>query len=140
MNRKTPHPGPGFLGWPSGLASYILGPSNRNRKNLILGLGSWAGRLDWPLPWLSQPLSKSWDFEIHPILSGGHLGSVSGRNHVCCEGLVWPLSNHSPTASAGYWISTSPPRPGTLPWFSPLLYIYRTNTTYQKGLCCFLWA
>jgi hypothetical protein len=25
---------------------------NRNRKTVILGLGSWAGRSDWPLPWL----------------------------------------------------------------------------------------
>jgi hypothetical protein len=25
---------------------------NRNRKTVILGLGSWAGRRDWLLPWL----------------------------------------------------------------------------------------
>jgi hypothetical protein len=25
---------------------------NRNRKTVILGLGAWAGRRDWPLPWL----------------------------------------------------------------------------------------
>jgi hypothetical protein len=25
---------------------------NRNRKTLIQGLGSWAGRQDWPLDWL----------------------------------------------------------------------------------------
>jgi hypothetical protein len=25
---------------------------NPNRKTVILGLGSWAGRRDWPLPWL----------------------------------------------------------------------------------------
>ena len=25
---------------------------NRNRKTAILGLGAWAGRQDWPLPWL----------------------------------------------------------------------------------------
>jgi hypothetical protein len=25
---------------------------NRNRKTVVLGLGSWAGRRDWPLPWL----------------------------------------------------------------------------------------
>ncbi len=25
---------------------------NRNRKTVILGLGSWAGGRDWPLPWL----------------------------------------------------------------------------------------
>jgi hypothetical protein len=25
---------------------------NRNRKTVILDLGSWAGRRDWPLPWL----------------------------------------------------------------------------------------
>jgi hypothetical protein len=25
---------------------------NRNRKSVIVGLGSWAGRQDWPLPWI----------------------------------------------------------------------------------------
>jgi hypothetical protein len=25
---------------------------NRNRKTVIVGLGSWAGRLDWPLQWI----------------------------------------------------------------------------------------
>ncbi len=28
---------------------------NRNRKTAILGLGTWAGRQDWPLRWLSSP-------------------------------------------------------------------------------------
>ena len=28
---------------------------NRNRKSAILGLGAWAGRQDWPLPWLHAP-------------------------------------------------------------------------------------
>ena len=28
---------------------------NRNRKSAILGFGSWAGRQDWPLPWLHTP-------------------------------------------------------------------------------------
>ncbi len=28
---------------------------NRNRKSAILGLGSWAGRQNWPLPWLNSP-------------------------------------------------------------------------------------
>jgi hypothetical protein len=25
---------------------------NRNCKSVVVGLGSWAGRLDWPLPWI----------------------------------------------------------------------------------------
>jgi Reverse transcriptase (RNA-dependent DNA polymerase) len=25
---------------------------NRNRKSVVVGLGSWAGRLDWPLQWI----------------------------------------------------------------------------------------
>ena len=25
---------------------------NRNHKSVILGLGSWVGRLEWPLPWI----------------------------------------------------------------------------------------
>ena len=28
---------------------------NRNRKSAILGLGTWAGRQNWPLTWLSSP-------------------------------------------------------------------------------------
>ncbi len=28
---------------------------NRNRKSAILGLGTWAGRQDWPLKWLASP-------------------------------------------------------------------------------------
>ena len=30
---------------------------NRNRKSAVLGLGSWTGRQDWPLPWLLSPPS-----------------------------------------------------------------------------------
>ena len=25
---------------------------NRNHKSVVLGLGSWAGRMEWPLPWI----------------------------------------------------------------------------------------
>jgi len=28
---------------------------NRNRKSAVLGLGTWAGRTEWPLPWLNSP-------------------------------------------------------------------------------------
>ena len=28
---------------------------NRTRKSAILGLGTWSGRRDWPLPWLAAP-------------------------------------------------------------------------------------
>jgi hypothetical protein len=43
---------------------------NRNRKTLILGLGSWAGRQDWPLPWLQAATSiKVLGFEIHPTFT-----------------------------------------------------------------------
>jgi hypothetical protein len=38
---------------------------NRNRKTLIMGLGSWAGRMDWPLQWLVAATSiKVLDFTI----------------------------------------------------------------------------
>lgn len=30
---------------------------NRNRKSVILGLGTWAGRTDWPLPWIQSVTS-----------------------------------------------------------------------------------
>ena len=26
---------------------------NRNRKSVILGLGSWTGKMDWPMQWIS---------------------------------------------------------------------------------------
>jgi hypothetical protein len=43
---------------------------NRNRKTLILGLGSWAGRQDWPLPWLqSATFIKVLGFDIHPTFT-----------------------------------------------------------------------
>ena len=43
---------------------------NRNRKTLILGLGSWAGRQDWPLDWLqSAPSIKVLGFDIHPTFT-----------------------------------------------------------------------
>ena len=35
-----------------GMSGAIL---NRYRKLAVLGLGSWAGRQDWPLPWLHSP-------------------------------------------------------------------------------------
>jgi hypothetical protein len=57
---------------------------NRNRKTVILGLGSWEGRQEWPLPWLqavqhakvygvlvgpqfSVTIAASWDFVIGGI-------------------------------------------------------------------------
>jgi hypothetical protein len=42
---------------------------NRNRKTLILGLGSWAGRQDWPLGWLQSASIKFLGFDIHPTFS-----------------------------------------------------------------------
>jgi hypothetical protein len=43
---------------------------NRNRKTLILGLGSWAGRQDWPLPWLqAATYIKVLGFDIHPTFT-----------------------------------------------------------------------
>ena len=34
---------------------------NRNRKLAFLGLGAWAGRQAWPLPWLASPQPyESW--------------------------------------------------------------------------------
>ena len=40
---------------------------NRNRKTMILGLGSWAGRQDWPLAWLQAAVSiKVLGFDVCP--------------------------------------------------------------------------
>jgi exonuclease III len=43
---------------------------NRNRKTVVLGLGSWAGKQDWPLPWL-QPVesAKVLGFTICPTFT-----------------------------------------------------------------------
>jgi len=38
---------------------------NRNRKTVVLGLGSWAGREEWPLPWLHHaPVVKVLGFSF----------------------------------------------------------------------------
>jgi len=43
---------------------------NRNRKTTILGLGSWAGRLVWPLDWLlSSGSARVLGFVITPVFS-----------------------------------------------------------------------
>jgi hypothetical protein len=43
---------------------------NRNRKSTIVGLGSWAGRQDWPLQWLlASDHVKVLGFTISPVFS-----------------------------------------------------------------------
>ena len=43
---------------------------NRNRKTTIIGLGSWAGRQDWPLQWiLAADHVKVLGFTISPVFS-----------------------------------------------------------------------
>jgi hypothetical protein len=43
---------------------------NRIRMSLILGLGSWEGRQDWPLPWLLTASSlKVLGFDNCPTLT-----------------------------------------------------------------------
>ena len=43
---------------------------NRNRKTTIIGLGSWAGRQDWPLQWILPSSSvKVLGFIISPVFS-----------------------------------------------------------------------
>jgi hypothetical protein len=43
---------------------------NRNRKTAILGLGTWAGRQDWPLGWLNSPSNlKIFGVTFGPSLS-----------------------------------------------------------------------
>ncbi|MBM3939095.1 MAG: hypothetical protein FJ333_10665, partial [Sphingomonadales bacterium] len=40
---------------------------NRNTKTVIMGLGSWAGRQDWPLPWIhTAPHVKLFGVHIAP--------------------------------------------------------------------------
>ncbi len=43
---------------------------NRNRKTIIIGLGSWVGRRDWPLDWLHNADSvKVLGFTITPLFA-----------------------------------------------------------------------
>jgi hypothetical protein len=43
---------------------------NRNRKTTIIGLGSWAGRQDWPLQWILASTSvEVLGFTISPVFS-----------------------------------------------------------------------
>jgi hypothetical protein len=43
---------------------------NRNRKTVIVGLGSWAGRLDWPLQWIgAAPSVKIYGVMVAPTFA-----------------------------------------------------------------------
>jgi len=43
---------------------------NRNRKSVVVGLGSWAGRQDWPLPWLEAATSvKLYGVVVAPLFA-----------------------------------------------------------------------
>jgi hypothetical protein len=42
---------------------------NRNRKSVIIGLGSWEARDNWPLPWIqSAPSVKIYGFTFAPTI------------------------------------------------------------------------
>jgi hypothetical protein len=58
---------------------------NRNRKSAILGLGSWAGRQDWPLRWLSSPPTLR-VFGVHfaPSLAL----TITASWEACCRGVM----------------------------------------------------
>jgi hypothetical protein len=93
---------------------------NHNCKSLILGLGSWAGRRDWPLLWLQvasfgvvfthtrkATISASWDRVIGGIKKFLHIWQA------CC----FPTLRQRARPSR----STRYPRPGTWlkSFFSP---------------------
>jgi hypothetical protein len=95
---------------------------NRNRKTVILGLGSWEGRQEWPLPWLqavqhtkvygvlvgpqfSVTIAASWDFVI------------GGIEKVLRELTARRLPTLRQRAAA--LEPSRCPRPGTLPKFFP---------------------
>ena len=43
---------------------------NRNRKSVVVGLGTWAGRQDWPLPWLHVAASvKLYGVVVAPLFA-----------------------------------------------------------------------
>jgi hypothetical protein len=94
----------------------ILGPSSTGRPSswaLVLGLAVWIG-----LSLGSRSLHQSpWIFNSSHLhsLSGGHLGSGSGRQQGL-HGRRLPILLQRVQATGGL---PSPPRPGTLPRFSP---------------------
>ncbi len=54
---------------------------NRNRKTVVLGLGSWEGRQDWPLPWLQAvQQAKVYGVVIAPPVRR-HFGRFLGPGH-----------------------------------------------------------
>ncbi len=95
---------------------------NRNRKTLILGLGSWAGRQDWPLDWLQSASSiKVLGFDIHQP-SQPQWRPHGTESWQASEQLLGP---GPPAASLLYSSeyrssrSSYPPRPGSLLRSSP---------------------
>ena len=66
---------------------------NRNRKSAILGLGAWAGRQDWPLPWLhAPPTLKVFGVTLAPTLEATMAAS-------------WAACTRGVTAALNFWAS-----------------------------------
>ena len=66
---------------------------NRNRKSAILGLGTWAGRQDWPLPWLhAPPVLKVFGVTLAPTLDATIVSS-------------WAACSRGVTAALNFWAS-----------------------------------
>ena len=62
---------------------------NRNRKSAILGLGTWAGRQDWPLDWLhSPPTLKVFGVTLAPSLAA----TLDASWDACRRGFVAALN------------------------------------------------
>ncbi len=89
---------------------------NRNRKTVVLGLGSWAGRQDWPLPWLQAvDQAKVLGVVVTPVFATSVSASwemvASGVERVLLE---WPLAACLPFARGpGPWRPLPSPRRGS---------------------------
>ena len=66
---------------------------NRNRKSAILGLGSWAGRQDWPLPWLTAPPSLK------------VFGVTFSTSYAQTVALSWAAATAAITQTLNFWSS-----------------------------------
>jgi hypothetical protein len=66
---------------------------NRNRKSAVLSLGTWAGRQDWPLDWLSAPPT----LKVFSVTFGPTLEATIEAS--------WAATAKAATAAINMWVS-----------------------------------
>jgi hypothetical protein len=113
---------------------------NRNCKSTILGLGSWAGRRDWPLPWLTASSSvKAFGVVFTPTHKGTVaaswdrvIGGIEKVLHIW-QALSLPMLRQKAQALEIYALSKAWYLAQILPLSKPMA------TRLQKATGEFLW-